>query len=137
MITTASAFLQLRTQFLQVLSRPVKTLNKPFESLQSAAEPRQGAFRHSHGWTLNICISISVLRLSDHTARIGTASTFLQIRQKEAAPWCPDSGSCHFQNTGATVSKWQQVVGNIGEAGGASSSNCSAFMQQLSRYLRF
>jgi hypothetical protein len=49
MMATASAVLQLRTQFLYVLLRPVKTLNKPFESLQSAAEPRQGAFRHSHG----------------------------------------------------------------------------------------
>jgi hypothetical protein len=49
MMATASAVLQLRTQFMQVLSRLVKTLNKPFESLQSTAEPRQGAFRHSHG----------------------------------------------------------------------------------------
>jgi hypothetical protein len=49
MMATTSAVLQLYTQFLQVLSRPVKTLNKHFESLQSAAEPRQGAFRHSHG----------------------------------------------------------------------------------------
>jgi hypothetical protein len=63
MMATTSAVLQLR------MSRPVKTLNTPFESLQSAAEPRRGAFRHSYCYTLYISISISVLRLWDHTAR--------------------------------------------------------------------
>jgi hypothetical protein len=95
MTAGASAVLQLRTQFLRVMSRPIKTIKKPFESLQSAAEPRQGAFGCSYRYTLYYhVLSTSIFCLIHHIAHV--CEHFLHIGKKEGAPWCPNSGSCHF-----------------------------------------
>ena len=47
--------------------------------------------------------------------RAQASELVLHFGQKEDAQWCPDSGTCDFQNTGATESKMAAVCAEHSE----------------------